>query len=188
MAIQTPPPSTFLTTHETAPARGTYMCVLCEFPLSAEREDVLPECPNCGETQYRPASIFAPSETLRDDLAETPGARQAPEWLDEARTAAERGGRPCLAHRGDEMVHVFTLGRPLSRIGRSLAADVLLDDPTVSRRHAMIANENGLLTLHDDRSLNGTFVNGERIEQAELTDGDEIVVGCAHLFVLIPEA
>ncbi len=62
-------------------------------------------------------------------------------------------------------------------LGRSAAADVVLDEPTVSRRHATIVRDGGRLHLHDDRSANGTFVNGRRITSVELVDGDVLFLG-----------
>jgi len=56
-------------------------------------------------------------------------------------------------------------------------ADVRFDDPTVSRRHALIVRQPDGVRVLDDRSLNGVFVNGERVEWRALKDGDEIVVG-----------
>ena len=69
------------------------------------------------------------------------------------------------------------LAREWTRIGRSLAADIRFDDPTVSRRHALIVRQHDGVRVLDDRSLNGVFVNGERVEWRALVDGDEIVVG-----------
>ena len=63
------------------------------------------------------------------------------------------------------------------RIGRSLSAHLRFEDPTVSRRHAVLVTESEGVRLLDDRSLNGVFVNGERIVSRMLTDGDEIVIG-----------
>ncbi|MQA75486.1 MAG: FHA domain-containing protein, partial [Solirubrobacterales bacterium] len=71
-----------------------------------------------------------------------------------------------------------------TRIGRSGAADVRLDDPTVSRRHALVLDRGGAPVIADDRSLNGLFVNGERVEWAALSDGDELEVGRYRLYVL----
>ena len=64
----------------------------------------------------------------------------------------------------DDDVRVFALQREWTRIGRSLAADIRFDDPTVSRRHALIVRQPDGLRVLDDRSLNGVFVNGERVE------------------------
>ena len=72
-----------------------------------------------------------------------------------------------------------------TRIGRSRAADVQLDDATVSRRHALVVlTETGELRALDDRSLNGLFVNGERVEWAPLRDGDELEIGRYRLHLL----
>ena len=51
------------------------------------------------------------------------------------------------------------------------------DDPTVSRRHALIVRQPDGVRLLDDRSLNGVFVNGARVDGQTLKDGDEIIVG-----------
>lgn len=180
MALSPAPPPPYTASKEPAQQRGTYVCVLCEFPLPAEQGDTMPDCPNCGETQFRAASMFQPAFSPRDDLAEDH------DWLDEARSSLPPGSAPRLTFREEEVVHVLPLHGSLTRIGRSPAAQVLLDDPTVSRRHAMIAYDNGVLTVFDDRSLNGVYVNGERVEQSTLTDGDEVVIGCVHLYVIVP--
>jgi pSer/pThr/pTyr-binding forkhead associated (FHA) protein len=84
-------------------------------------------------------------------------------------------------------------GRPLlvqlddgwTRIGRSGTADIQLDDPTVSRRHALLVRTPGdELRALDDRSLNGLFVNGDKVDWAELADGDELEIGRYRLYVL----
>ncbi len=93
-----------------------------------------------------------------------------------------------LAYReANEGVLAFGLRREWTRIGRSLAADIRFDDPTVSRRHALIVRQPDGLRVLDDRSLNGVFVNGERVEWSTLADGDEVVIGRHHLhFVEVP--
>ena len=70
---------------------------------------------------------------------------------------------------------MIPVSREWTRIGRSLAADIRFDDATVSRRHALIASEEGGVRVLDDRSLNGIQVNGRRVEWSPLSDGDEIV-------------
>ena len=72
---------------------------------------------------------------------------------------------------------MVALNSEWTRIGRSLAADIRFDDPTVSRRHALIVRQADGVRVMDDRSLNGVFVNGERVEWSPLGDGDEILVG-----------
>jgi pSer/pThr/pTyr-binding forkhead associated (FHA) protein len=72
---------------------------------------------------------------------------------------------------------VIRLGEGVTHIGRGLSADVHLDEASVSRRHAMLVQRPGGSRLLDDRSANGTFVNGRRIVQADLQNGDVLVLG-----------
>jgi hypothetical protein len=72
---------------------------------------------------------------------------------------------------------LIALGRGVTHIGRGLSADLRLDDASVSRRHAILVQRPGGPRLLDDRSSNGTFVNGRRIVQADLKDGDMLVLG-----------
>ena len=81
-------------------------------------------------------------------------------------------------------MRAVALTREWTRIGRSLAADIRFDDPTVSRRHALIVRQPDGVRVLDDRSLNGVFVNGERVEWRTLEDGDEILVGRYRLSYL----
>ena len=69
-----------------------------------------------------------------------------------------------------------------TRIGRSLSAHIRFDDPTVSRRHALVYCDADGARILDDRSLNGVFRNGDRVELAELEDGDEIGIGRFRVF------
>ncbi len=62
-------------------------------------------------------------------------------------------------------------------IGRGLAADLHLDENSVSRRHAIVHNRRSGVRVLDDRSSNGTFVNGRRIVQADMHDGDVLGIG-----------
>ena len=67
------------------------------------------------------------------------------------------------------------------RIGRHPEAHVLLDDVTVSRRHALLTVVDGSVVLTDQASLNGTYVGGERVDSHVLQDGDEVQIGRFHL-------
>jgi pSer/pThr/pTyr-binding forkhead associated (FHA) protein len=69
-------------------------------------------------------------------------------------------------------------------IGRSPDCAIFLDDVTVSRRHAVLVERDGRWFVEDQGSLNGTFVNRERVESAELSDGDELQVGKYRLTFL----
>jgi pSer/pThr/pTyr-binding forkhead associated (FHA) protein len=69
----------------------------------------------------------------------------------------------------------------VTRLGRSLSADVEIDEPSVSRRHALIVRQDGQTYLLDDGSRNGTWHNGIRVDRAVLSDGDTIDLGTARL-------
>jgi pSer/pThr/pTyr-binding forkhead associated (FHA) protein len=84
-------------------------------------------------------------------------------------------GRYFAIPDGDEVV-VLPLGR-LTRIGRRVSADIVLDDNSVSRRHALVLDRGGAPVIADDRSLNGVYVNGRRVLEARLHHGDEVQIG-----------
>ena len=104
------------------------------------------------------------------------GEEAAQERPESARERLDEPGE-YLAYEDGETLKTVALTREWTRIGRSLAADVRFDDPTVSRRHALIVRQADGVRVLDDRSLNGVFVNGSRIEWKVLKDGDEILVG-----------
>jgi pSer/pThr/pTyr-binding forkhead associated (FHA) protein len=110
-----------------------------------------------------------------------------PSWISEVRAGLTEPGQYLAYRDANHNVLAFALAREWTRIGRSLAADIRFDDPTVSRRHALIVRQPDGLRVLDDRSLNGVFVNGERVEWSTLADGDEIVIGRHRMhFVDVP--
>ena len=124
--------------------------------------------------------------TQRDGAPVTapqPVERLRPDWLQDARDNLDGPGK-FLAYEEGERRIVVPVAREWTRIGRSLAADVRFDDATVSRRHALIVSQADGVRVLDDRSLNGVYVNGERVEWSALQDGDEIVVGRHSLWFL----
>jgi pSer/pThr/pTyr-binding forkhead associated (FHA) protein len=78
---------------------------------------------------------------------------------------------------GPERSVMIPLGSEPIHVGRGLSADLHLDENSVSRRHAILVPRPSGARILDDRSSNGTFVNGRRIQQAELQNGDVIVLG-----------
>jgi pSer/pThr/pTyr-binding forkhead associated (FHA) protein len=72
---------------------------------------------------------------------------------------------------------LLPLANDVVRVGRSPANDIVLDDASVSRRHALLARRGETTFVLDDRSLNGVRVNGERVSEAPLRDGDALVLG-----------
>ena len=164
---------------------GTFRCTACEYPMSLDGADELPACPNCGGTEFVRASLF--TMTTTDSNPIHPSSEHAG-WLDEAREQLDHPGDYLAFLDNDDNVSLFALRREWTRIGRSLAADIRFDDPTVSRRHALIVRQPDGLRVLDDRSLNGVYVNGERVEWSPLADGDEIVVGRHHLHFIVVRA
>jgi pSer/pThr/pTyr-binding forkhead associated (FHA) protein len=97
-------------------------------------------------------------------------------------------GRYLAVRSGTEMVVLPLRSGTITRLGRGLSAEIHLDDASVSRRHARIVERGGRAVLLDDRSMNGTWVNGSRVEAAILSDGDEIALGRVVLrFVEVAE-
>ncbi len=76
--------------------------------------------------------------------------------------------------------HFLLKEGPLSRIGRGLECDVVLSDPLSSRVHATLVAEEGEWWVRDDGSRNGTFVNGQKVDEARLTEGDLLRVGSSE--------
>src|SRR5215217_2821271 len=81
-------------------------------------------------------------------------------------------GRYLAVEDGEDLVVTEIGSRPL-RLGRSPAADVMLEHLSVSRRHAVVATRGQVVVVLDDRSLNGVVVNGDRVGEAVLAHGDD---------------
>jgi FOG: FHA domain len=149
--------------------------------------DELPKCPRCGGSRFRRDSIFESRQDHGPPTREftAPSAPVTPDWLPAARHSLTRAGHHLVFRDENDSTQTFTIERGWTRIGRSMAADLCLDDPSVSHRHALIVAEPGkALRVLDDRSLNGVFVNGRPIEWGPLHDGDELRVGRYRLYLL----
>lgn len=99
----------------------------------------------------------------------------------QALTPEEAGAGHYLEVGGADGARLLSLHEPMVYVGRSFTAGLRLDDHSVSRRHAILVRRGGRTKILDDRSLNGTFVNGRRVDEAELADGDVIVLGAVVL-------
>jgi pSer/pThr/pTyr-binding forkhead associated (FHA) protein len=88
-----------------------------------------------------------------------------------------RGSALLVVKRGPNAGSRFLLHHPITSAGRHPGAEIFLDDVTVSRRHAEFRLENGKFRIVDVGSLNGTYVNREPVDAAELASGDEIQIG-----------
>jgi len=169
---------------------GSFRCQHCGYALTLEGTEVLTPCPSCGGQAFLRASLFSterisPGEEEQPTHAALvqPASPDIGVRLEQARAKLDQPGDYLVFEENDELLTI-PLTREWTRIGRSLAADVRFDDPTVSRRHALIVQHPEGVRLLDDRSLNGVFVNGERIDGRRLEDGDEIIVGRYRLSFL----
>jgi pSer/pThr/pTyr-binding forkhead associated (FHA) protein len=89
-----------------------------------------------------------------------------------------------IVGRGPNAGSQFRLDRPVTSAGRHPGNNIVADDTTVSHRHAEVHCERGEFRIVDVGSLNGTYVNGEPIHSAVLTNGDEIRMGKFRLMFL----
>jgi hypothetical protein len=89
-----------------------------------------------------------------------------------------------VVKRGPNTGSRFALDKDIVTAGRHPDSDVFLDDITVSRRHVEVARTGDSYVVRDVGSLNGTYVNRERVEEAALHDGDEVQIGAFKLVFL----
>ena len=82
-----------------------------------------------------------------------------------------------VVQRGPGSGSRFLLDKDVVQAGRNPDSDIFLDDVTVSRQHAEFHRTGDTFTVTDSGSLNGTYVNRDRIDTVHLTDGDEVQVG-----------
>ena len=118
-----------------------------------------------------PTEAQAPTEALEAPGVLGHGARR--ESLTFVRPAAGR----YLAIEDGGLTRLVALHQPVTHLGRGFSADLRLEDQSVSRRHAVIVDAPDGARILDDRSANGTFVNGRRVADALLRDRDVIGLG-----------
>ena len=153
-------------------------------------------CSNCGTPLTRSPAAPPP-------YRESPGESTSTisiggfEALDTDTGAEEQAGPDQMAmealppgtallvvKRGPNAGSRFLLDQDVTTAGRHPDSDIFLDDVTVSRRHAEFRREGNGYAVHDVGSLNGTYVNRERIEAAQLSGGDEVQIGKFRLVYL----
>jgi predicted nucleic acid-binding Zn-ribbon protein len=162
-------------TSGTLAGTGTFRCEICGHVITMTDAGVLPQCPGCEGASFTRASLFSPATRFR--RVEPDGRTVGGDALiDAARDALGEPGRYLVFHDAGRVRSVLVPSTSM-RIGRSLSAELRFEDPTVSRRHAVLLVEAEGVRVLDDRSLNGVFVNGHRVVSHTLADGDEIVIG-----------
>lgn len=124
------------------------------------------ECANCREIASQSTMSFSPVS----NGAAKPAAEQA--------AAPLATKTPVLVViKGPQMGDEFLLGASVTTLGRDTNADIFLNSRTVSRKHATLTRIADTVILQDQGSLNGTYVNGEIVDEIELRDGDRLQIG-----------
>jgi len=130
-------------------------------------------CANCGAALF--AADDAPTSTISlTEHVENDADSEVAAPVEELR----EGTAMLVVRRGPNAGSRFLLDKDVVTAGRHPESDIFLDDITVSRRHAEIRRGSaGSFTVHDVGSLNGTYLNRERVDDDELANGDELQVG-----------
>ena len=136
-------------------------------------------CSSCGHALLADGDD-ATITLLATDVAETSEAQP-----DVTLVEVPHGAGVLVVTRGPNIGARYLLGEEVVRAGRHPESDIFLDDITVSRRHAEIAPLEGGYSVRDVGSLNGTYVNRERIDEAGLAPGDEVQIGKFKLVYLV---
>ena len=149
-------------------------------------------CASCGAGLTRPGAESAVESTSTISLAAlegaldaegVPAADEAPPEAHGAEALAP-GSALLVVKRGPNAGSRFLLDSEVTTAGRHPESDIFLDDVTVSRRHAEFVREGGGFVVRDVGSLNGTYLNRERIDAAGLAGGDEVQIGKYRLVFL----
>ena len=151
-------------------------------------------CPSCGHRNPRGSSFCAScGSALIEESSEATIAIVPVEGFGDDQGDAhdddfgqDRSEYAMLVvRRGPNAGERYTLDKDVVRLGRHPESEIFLDDITVSRRHAEVRKEgSGLHVVKDVGSLNGTYVNRERVDEAVLDSGDELQIGKFRLVYL----
>ncbi len=151
-------------------------------------------CPTCGH--LNPAGVNFCSSCGAALVTSAPDTSVSINPIEELSDGADddnpvgllelpRGVGLLVVKRGSDVGVRFTLEKDITQAGRHPESDIFLDDITVSRRHAEFVTRDKVTTVRDVGSLNGTYVNRERIEEARLSSGDEVQIGKFKLLYLV---
>ncbi|MQA10644.1 MAG: FHA domain-containing protein [Pseudonocardiaceae bacterium] len=122
-------------------------------------------------------SADEPEATRRMTPGDLPAGRPSGQPAQEGAGTAATGSALLEIARGPGGVRWFTLDAGTTTAGRGRDCGIVLDDPTVSRRHAEFRHSGAGVIVADVGSLNGTYVNNTPVDQAPLTDGDQVWIG-----------
>jgi pSer/pThr/pTyr-binding forkhead associated (FHA) protein len=135
-------------------------------------------CSSCG------APLEPPGEDTTITFAPVGAESASEEELSVQIPALTEGLGMLVVKRGPNAGSKYVLDQPVTRVGRHPDSDIFLDDITVSRRHAEFYQRGDGYVVKDVGSLNGTYLNRERIDEAGLDNGDEVQIGKFKLVYL----
>ena len=149
-------------------------------------------CARCGSPLTRPGEPIEPERGVETtSTISLTGIEALDEHPDEETFAAEAAVEALppdaallVVKRGPNAGSRFLLDKDVTTAGRHPESDIFLDDVTVSRRHVEFRRDGSGFAVHDVGSLNGTYVNRERIDSATLAGGDEVQIGKFRLVYL----
>ncbi len=136
-------------------------------------------CSSCGH------ALLAEGDDATITLHPTDDVESGEERPDVTLVEVPHGSGVLVVTRGPNIGARYLLGEDVVRAGRHPESDIFLDDITVSRRHAEFSAAEGGYAVRDVGSLNGTYVNRERIDDAHLLPGDEVQIGKFKLVYLV---
>ena len=136
-------------------------------------DERVPESNPEVEVETDPTVFYVPIS----DRSEHPMSRE------EASHVEGLSGFALVVERGPRAGMTYLLQPGNTTVGRHPESDIFLNDVTVSRHHCRFKIANETITVEDSGSTNGTYVNNERVDQADLNAGDEVLVGRFHFVV-----
>lgn len=140
-------------------------CPGCGADVSAENT----ECPACGASLAEPTASFQPVEV---------------EGVERKVAAPVAEGPVLVVRKGPQPGERFFVDRGELTVGRDPASDIFLNDITVSRTHAVISCTDDVVSVKDSGSLNGTYLNGEIVDEATLHNGDVLQIGTFQMLFI----
>ena len=140
-------------------------------------------CSSCGAVLEHGGDDEANSTTITFMPIESAG-EVADDEISVTMDEVPEGFGVLIVKRGPNAGSRFVLEHEKTEAGRHPESDIFLDDITVSRRHAEFVRQGGVYLVRDAGSLNGTYVNRERIDEGTLHNGDEVQIGKFRLVFL----
>jgi len=149
-------------------------------------------CNNCGHRNPTDANFcsscgspLAPGpDTTVSFIPQEPSGDLGEDEVNVGVSELADGSGVLVVKRGPDVGAKYVLDHEITHVGRHPESEIFLDDITVSRRHAEFLRKGPAYLVKDVGSLNGTYVNRERIDETTLSSGDEVQIGKFKLLFL----